>query len=247
MVIDETVLGDKALSEELLRVIEAVLARNESISGILPTLSGNAVAATDKRLLFATEEQVDLELDYEAVTAIEIRTGWWSRGITFATEEGEIECDVEDKDVVTAFGNIVRQHAPHIDVPEGGGGSGGLISRARGVFDTATGQDIRKFEEFVETSTTVLVGLHRDQAAMAEKQTQLEDGIENVRQAQEAIDARLARLDEATRELCERVDASNRMKAQEAGSGVSSINRLVLFTSLAAIILAIASIVLRFV
>ena len=125
MEIDETVLGDKALSEELLRVIEAVLARNESISGILPTLSGNVVAATDKRLLFATEEQVDLELDYEAVTAIEIRTGWWSRGITFATEEGEIECDVEDKDVVTAFGNIVRQHAPHIDVPEGGGGSGG--------------------------------------------------------------------------------------------------------------------------
>ena len=160
MAIEERVLGDQSLSEELLRVIEGAVAEGEPIRGILATLAGNAVVATDQGLLFATEESVNLKLNYEAVTAIELRTGWWSRGITFATEEGEIECDVEDKDVVTAFGNIVRQHAPHIDVPEGSGGSGGLMSRARGVFDTATGQDIRKFEEFVESSTTVLGPVH---------------------------------------------------------------------------------------
>ena len=265
MAIDEKVLGDKAISGELLRVIEGALVRDESVLGVLPTLSGNAVAASDKRLLFASEEQIDLELEYDAITAMEVKTGWWSRGITFATEEGEIEFNVQDRDAVTAFGDIIWQRAPQIEVPEDGAG---FMGRVKGVVGTATGQDIRKFEEFVETSTTVLVGLHQDQTALAEKQSQLEDGISDVRQAQEAtdakqsqledgisdvrqaqeaIDAKLANLDESVGKLRERVDAYNGLKCQEAVSGVSSINRLVLFTSLAAIILAVGSIVLRFV
>ncbi len=268
MAIDERVLGDDAISSELLTVIEGALARNESVLGILLTLSGNAVAATHTRLVFATEEQVELELDYQDITAVEVKTGWWSRGITFATEEGEIECDVEDRDVVTAFGDLIRQRAPHVVAPEGGGDSGGLMGRVRGVLDTATGQDIRKFEEFVEASTTVLVGLHRDQTAQAEKQAQLENGIEDVRQSQEAIDARLAqledgirdvrqaqestaakleKLDESIGELRERIDASNSMKAQEPETVGSSLNRVVLAVSLVAIVLSIVSVALRFV
>ena len=179
--------------------------------------------------MFVSEEQVDLEIDYEELTGVEIRTGWWSRGITFATEEGEIECFIEDRDAVTEFGDIILQRAPHLDTPEDSGEGGGLMGRVKSVFDTATGQDIRKFEEFVEASTTVLVGLHRDQTAQAEKQTQLESGIEDVRQAQDAIDskqaqledgirdvrrvqeamdAKLADLDESVGELRERIDAS---------------------------------------
>ena len=262
MAIDEKILGGKAISGELLRVVEAALARNESVLGILPTLSGNAVAATSARLVFATKEQIDLELDYEAITAMEVRTGWWSRGITFATEEGEIECDVEDKEVVTAFGDIVRQRAPHIEVPEDGGG---LMGRVKGVVDTATGQDIRKFEEFVEESTTVLVGLHRDQTVQAEKQSeldsgiedvrqaqealdakqaQLEDGMRDVRQAQEAIDAKLANLDESIGELRERFDEFTSKWVQEPATEGPSLNRVVLAVSLAAIVLSFVSVVL---
>ena len=247
MAIDEKVLGDKAISGELLTVIEGALAKYESVLGVLPTLSGNAVAATDTRLVFATEEQVDLELDYQAITAIEVKTGWWSRGITFATQEGEIECDVEDRDVATAFGDLVRQCAPNVVSPVGGGDSGGLMDRVKGVFDTATGQDIRKFEEFVEASTTVLVGLHRDQATQAEKQTQLEDGIADVRQAQESIYAKLASLDESIGELRERVDTFISMKAQEPATVGSSLNRVVLAVSLVAIVLSVVSVAVRFV
>ena len=265
MAIDEKVLGDKAISGELLRVIEGALARDESVLGVLPTLSGNAVAASDKRLLFASEEQIDLEVEYDAITAMEVKTGWWSRGITFATEEGEIEFDVQDRDAVTAFGDIIWQRAPQIAVPEDGAG---FMGRVKGVVDTATGQDIRKFEEFVETSTTVLVGLHQDQTALAEKQSQLEDGINDVRQAQEAtdakqsqledgigdvrqaqeaIDAKLANLDESVGKLREQVDAFISMETQEPATGGSSLNRVVLAVSLVAIVLSVVSIALRFV
>ena len=143
--------------------------------------------------------------------------------------------------------DIIRERAPHIDVPESDGESGGLMGRVKGVFDTATGQDIRKFEEFVEAATTVLVGLHRDQTATAEKQLQLEDGIESVRESQETIAAKLDRLDEAIGELRERIDASTSLEAHEAGTGASSVNRVVLAICLAAIILSVVSIVLRFV
>ena len=219
MAIEERVLGDQSLSEELLRVIEGAVAEGEPIRGILATLAGNAVVATDQRLLFPTEETVELELGYEDITGIEIRTGWWSRGITFLTSEGGVQCDVSDRDAVVAMADIIRERAPHIDVPESDGESGGLMGRVKGVVDTATGQDIRKFEEFVEAATTVLVGLHRDQTAMAEKQLQLEDGIESVRESQETIDAKLDRLDEAIGELRERIDASNQFEGARSRDG----------------------------
>ena len=247
MAIEERVLGDQSLSEELLRVIEGAVAEGEPIRGILATLAGNAAVATDQRLLFPTEETVELELGYEDITGIEIRTGWWSRGITFLTSEGGVQCDVSDRDAVVAMADIIGERAPHIDLPESDEESGGFMGRVKGVFDTATGQDIRKFEEFVEAATTVLVGLHRDQTAMAEKQLQLEDGIESVRESQETIDAKLDRLGEAIGELRERIDASTSLKAHEAGTGASSVNRVVLAICLAAIILSVVSIVLRFV
>ena len=125
MAIEERVLGDQSLSEELLRVIEGAVAEGEPIRGILATLAGNAAVATDQRLLFATEESVNLKLNYEDLTAMEIRTGWWSRGISFLTSEGDVECDVSDRDAVVAMADIIRERAPHIDLPESDGESGG--------------------------------------------------------------------------------------------------------------------------
>ena len=241
------VFGDESLSDALVSIITDSVQENETIQGVAVTLTGNAVVATDRRVLFVTEEDLSLEIDYEGITGIEVRTGWWSRGITFATEEGEIECDVENKDVVTAFGDIVRQRAPHIDLPESGGESSGLMGRVRGVFDTATGQDIRKYEEFVEASTTVLVGLHRDQSAMAERQAEIEDETADVRRIQEAFDVRLKRLEQTIGELREGDSDSSGLKASEAGTSASSMNRLVLVIAIVAIILSVASIVLRFV
>ena len=89
------VFGDESLSDALVSIITDSVQENETIQGVAVTLTGNAVVATDRRVLFVTEEDLSLEIYYEA-TLLESRRNWWSGGISYATE---IECDVEDKDV----------------------------------------------------------------------------------------------------------------------------------------------------
>ena len=98
------------------------------------------------------------------------------------------------------MGDIIREHAVGVDKSGSDRKGGGLVDRARGVLDTATGQDIRKFEEFVEAATTVLVGVHRDQESLRGEVTGLE---ESVRQRQDDIDERIGSVDEKLTELRE--------------------------------------------
>ena len=154
---------------------------------------------------------------------------------------------IDDRDAATAMGTIIGDRAPGLDPDDTGEDGGGLMGRARGVFDTATGQDIRKFEEFVESATTVLVGLHRDQAATSGRLSELGDSVESIRQAQEEIDESLGRLDTAVAELREEIADSRSTVSSDGESGPSSMNRTILVISVVALILSVASLVLRFV
>ena len=136
---------------------------DEHILAVAATSAGGALVATDQRILAVEEEGVVLDSGYDDITDLEVRTRWWSRGISLKTREGEAEYGIRDRDAVMRMGNIIGDRASGVDVSEDDRGGGGLMGRAKGVLDTATGQDIRKFEEFVEAATTVLVGVHRDQ------------------------------------------------------------------------------------
>ena len=210
---------------------------DEHILAIAATSAGGALVATDQRILAVEEEGVVLDSGYEDITDLEVRTRWWSRGISLTTREGEAEYGIRDRDAVMRMGNIIRDRASGVDVSEGDRGGGGLMGRAKGVLDTATGQDIRKFEEFVEAATTVLVGVHRDQQALKGEVTGLE---ESIRQRQDEIDESLGGVDSTVTELREEFDAFR-------ASNTWFVNRVVLVVSVIAIILSAVSIALRFV
>ena len=150
---------------------------------------------------------------------------------------GEAEYGIRDRDAVTRMGNIIGDRASGVDVAESGRGDGGLMGRAKGVLDTATGQDIRKFEEFVEAATTVLVGVHRDQEALRGEVTGLEEAI---RERQDGIDERLGGVDATITALREEFDAFR-------ATNTWFVNRVVLVISIIALVLSAVSIALRFV
>ena len=144
----EEILGDETPSDAVMGTVRGAVQSNEPILGIVVTSEGDALVATEQRLLIATEAELVLDTGYEGITDLEVRTGWWSRGITLRTSEAEFECDIDDRDAATAMGTIIGDRAPGLDPDDTGEDGGGLMGRAKGVFDTATGQDIRKFEEF---------------------------------------------------------------------------------------------------
>ena len=247
MAATEEILGDEIPSDAVMGTVRGAVQSNEPILGIVVTSEGDALVATEQRLLIATEDELVLDTGYEDITDLEVRTGWRSRGITLKTSEAEFECGIDDRDAATAMGNIIGDRAPGLDQDDTGEDGGGLMGRARGVFDTATGQDIRKFEEFVESATTVLVGLHRDQAATSGRLSELGDSVESIRQAQEEIDESLGRLDTAVAELREEIADSRSTVSSDGESGPSSMNRTILVISVVALILSVVSLVLRFV
>ena len=62
-----------------------------------------------------------------------------------------------------------------------------------------TGADIRRFEEFTETATTAVVGVHRDQAELRERLAKTEQSIAEARQAQTRLIERLDAMEESMR------------------------------------------------
>ena len=143
----QRILGGETLSGAVLEVVRGSVRSNEHILATVVTLEGNGLVSTDHRILIATEEDVPFDAVSEDITDLEVRTGWWSRGISFKTSEGEFDCGIYDRDAVVTMGNIIRDHALSIDSGDTLKDSGGLIGRVKGVFDTATGQDIRKFND----------------------------------------------------------------------------------------------------
>ena len=233
----ERILGEESPPDVVMEIVKSSLQDDEHIMAVAATLMGGALVATELRVLAVEEEEVVFDSAYEDITDLEVRTGRWSRGITLKTDDGVAEIDINDRDAAVTMGDIIGEHAPGVDMPESERKGGGLMDRARGVLDTATGQDIRRFEEFVEAATTVLVGVHRDQETLRSEVTGLE---ESVRQRQDEIDGRIGSVDEKVTELREELDAFR-------SSNTSSMIRLVLAVSLIALVLSAVSIALRFV
>lgn len=233
----ERIIGEEPPPDVVMEIVRSSLQADEHILAVTATSMGGAMVATDRRVLAVEEEEKVFDSAYEDITDLKVRTRWWSRGITLKTRDGEAEIDIYDRDTAVTMGDIIGEHASGVDMPESDRRGGGLMSRARGVIDTATGQDIRKFEEFVGDATTVLVGVHRDQETLRSEVTEMEKSIQ---QRQDDIDARLGNVDGKVTELREDLDAFR-------SSNASSMNRIVLVVSLIALVLSVAGIVLRFV
>ena len=215
---NEGVLGGEMPSDVLFGVIGDATQSDEAIVGIMVTTDGNALVAMEQRLLIATAEGLECDCVYEDITAFEVRAGWLKRGISFSCSKGDFKCATEDGDAVVDMGNIIRDRTPHIDSPVIGEDGGGLVGKAKGMFNTATGGDIRRYEEFVDTATAVLVGLHRDQATMVSRLDAVENSVESVRRSQDEIDTRLTEVDAAIVGLREHNDAvSTLISDVEAG------------------------------
>ena len=85
--------------------------------------------------------------------------------------------------------------AANDEPPEEQPGGGGIGSRLAGAFsqgrqtvrrtsDVFTGADIRRFDEFTDAVTRVIVGIHQDQAELQEQLARLEKGIADIHQTQ---------------------------------------------------------------
>ena len=237
MSLAEQILGTESPPDAVMEIVRSSVRDDEEILAIVATSRGGALVATDRRVLAVEEDKVVLESIYDDITELKVRTRWWSRGLSLKTRDGEEEFGIGDRDAVTTIGNIIGDRASEMDEPENDRGRGGLMGRAKGVVDTVTGQDIRKFEEFVEAATTVLVGVHRDQEALRGEFSGLE---ESVRERQEEIDRRLGSVDASVTQLREEFDAFR-------AANTWFVNRVTLVISVVAIILSVVSVALRFV
>lgn len=90
------------------------------------------------------------------------------------------------------------------------GGKRGLLGSARGVVGSATegvkrsadvmsGADIRRFDDFTDAATTVIVGVHRDQSALRERIDRAEQSIADARRGREDLVNRLAQVERLAR------------------------------------------------
>ena len=61
--------------------------------------------------------------------------------------------------------------------------------------EVLTGADIRQFDEFTDSVTRVVLGLHRDQADTAQRLTTIEQSIDEIRETQAQLSARLASIE----------------------------------------------------
>lgn len=86
----------------------------------------------------------------------------------------------------------------------------GLLGRARGVVGSATegvkrsadvmsGADIRRFDDFTDAATTVIVGVHRDQLALRERIDRAEQSVADSLRAREYLANRLAQVERRAR------------------------------------------------
>ena len=199
---NQGVLGTVMPSPTLSKLVGDALNPDEPVLGLMVTLNGDALVATDQRIVVVSEEGQEDELSYSEVTEIEVSTGWLTRGITIDAEDGSIFVGGDDRDAVEAMGNIIRGRSPRLGVPETEEREGGgLTGLAKGVFNTATGGDIRKYEEFVDSATTVLVGLHQDQAALSAKLGEFDEAIAELRESDSISRERISNLEARMAEL----------------------------------------------
>ena len=61
--------------------------------------------------------------------------------------------------------------------------------------EVLTGADIRQFDEFTDAVTRVVLGMHRDQADMAQRMTTIEQSIDEIRQTQAQLADRMASIE----------------------------------------------------
>ncbi len=91
-------------------------------------------------------------------------------------------------------------------------GSSGIFDRARNLLGSAregakrsaevmTGSDIRRFEEFADATTTVVVGVHRDQADLRERLTLTEQSVADLQQGQADLRESLTRTEQSAADL----------------------------------------------
>ena len=71
--------------------------------------------------------------------------------------------------------------------------TGQVIQRSSEVL---TGADLRRFDEFTEAVTRVVVGLHQDQADIDQRVAQLEQESADIRQFQTELAGRMAQLEQ---------------------------------------------------
>ncbi len=72
--------------------------------------------------------------------------------------------------------------------------------------EVLTGADIRQFDEFTDAVTRVVLGLHRDQADTAQRLTTIEQSIDEIRETQAQLSARLASIE---RMLADQADSDS--------------------------------------
>ena len=254
-------LGDTHISNQvlnsILREIDEIEAE-DSVLAIMVVDGGDALIATERALLAADKESTQFLSFYEDITAFEAKTGWWSSGIYFSVSEGDFEFTSSDKEAIVAIERIVHERvssslgAGSAETRERDGG--GLIGRAKGIFNTATGGDLRKYDEFVDASTTALVGLHRDKDEHAARLSEAEAEIVLARDSYGEMAARLEKVErmlEDVRRSQEESDERLRERVLEIlrereESGRSRVARIALAASAVAIVLAIISIAMRF-
>ena len=199
---NQGVLGTVMPSPTISELIRDALRADESVLGLMVSLNGNALVATDQRIAVVSEEGQECEFSYSEVTEIDVSTGWLTRGITIVAEDESIFVGGDDREAVEAMSDIIREMSPRLGVPETEEREGGgLTGLAKGVFNTATGGDIRKYEEFVDAATTVLVGLHQDQAALSAKLGEFDEAIAELRKSNDISRERLTTLESGMAEL----------------------------------------------
>ena len=72
--------------------------------------------------------------------------------------------------------------------------------------EVLTGADIRQFDEFTDAVTRVVLGLHRDQTDTAQRLTTIEQSIDEIRETQAQLSARLASIE---RMLADQADSDS--------------------------------------
>lgn len=195
-------LGGKQLRRWEINAVARALAQGEAVLAVLPCDNDKMLCATDSRAFAASRDGVGFETPYSSIAEIDVSTGWFSRGISITTDGGSVFSGGGDSEALEAMAGIIREMTPHLDGadPEESKG-GGLTGLAKGVFNTATGGDIRKYEEFVDAATTVLVGLHQDQYALTAKLGEFDEAIAELRESDRISRERIANLAAAVAEL----------------------------------------------
>ena len=124
----------------------------------------------------------------------------------------------------------------------------GIIEKAKGIVDSAkegvrrsaevlSGADIRRFEEFTDVVTTVVMGVHRDQTELRGRTADTERLIDELRREQEAVSRRLSNLE---RSMQTRLQESKFSSLSPWVVAFGAISAMALLLSVIAVVLAIS-------